>query len=57
MCGTCNTLNRIVFKPCETHVFYHHLDVYSVKDRTVTMGTLDCALYLMYQYVNTSELL
>jgi hypothetical protein len=46
-----------VFKPCETHVLYHQLEACSVKVRTVTEGTSDFALYLMYQNVNIFELL
>jgi len=49
--------SHYVFKPWETHVLHHQLDARSVKYRAVTKGTVDCALYLMYQYINISELL
>jgi len=58
MCGNLEHIkSHCVFKSCETQVLYHQLEVCSVKDRTVTEGTLDCALYLLYQNVNISELL
>jgi len=49
--------SHCVLKPCETQVLHHQLDVCSLKDRTVTEGTLDCAFHLVYQNVNISELL